>query len=163
MNSERTNDFQQIVMRHKSSIYSICYMFVERKEDADDLLQDVLINLWNGLADFRDEARIETWIYRVSMNTCISYKRKKRIRTVPLEISSDFIDKVASHGSQPDILRKRISALAPIDRAIVLLWLENLPYDEIASIIGSTPKAIGLRLVRIKEKLKETTNKNSKV
>ncbi len=141
-------------MEHKSSIYSICYMFAETKPDADDLFQEVIINIWNGYEKFRSKSNPGTWIYRVSMNTCISYKRKKTIQTVPLEISPDIIGEESPGNRQTELLHKRISTLDPIDRAIVLLWLEDLSYDEIASIVGTSARAIGVRLVRIKEKLK---------
>lgn len=154
MESKLTIDFEQLVVEHKSTIYSVCYMFVETREEADDLFQDVLINHWNGFKGFRGDSSLRSWVYRVSMNTCVSYKRKKRIQSMPLDIAPDILDQDSPDTRQTAQLRKRISLLEPIDRAIVLLWLENLPYDEIASIIGVTAKAVGVRLVRIKEKLK---------
>lgn len=150
----QTPDFEQLVMEHKSTIYSVCYMFTETKTEADDLFQEVLISLWQGLESFRGDASLRSWIYRVSMNTCISYKRKKRLKTVPLEFSSDTMDAGNPDNKQARMLHERISKLEPFDRAIVLLWLENLSYDEIAEIVGITTKAVGVRLVRIKEKLK---------
>lgn len=150
----QTPDFEQLVMEHKSTIYSVCYMFTETKTEADDLFQEVLISLWQGLESFRGDASLRSWIYRVSMNTCISYKRKKRLKTVPLEFSSDTMDAGNPDSKQARMLHERISKLEPFDRAIVLLWLENLSYDEIAEIVGITTKAVGVRLVRIKEKLK---------
>lgn len=81
-------------------------------------------------------------------------KRKKHIDSVPLDIAPDILGPDSPDSRQTAQLHKRISLLEPIDRAIVLLWLENLPYDEIASIIGITAKAVGVRFVRIKEKLK---------
>ena len=154
MESKLTIDFEQLVMEHKSTIYSVCYMFVETRAEADELFQDVLINLWNGFKGFRGDSSLRSWVYRVSMNTCISYKRKKRIQSVPLDIAPDILGPDSHDSRQTAQLHKRISLLEPIDRAIVLLWLENLPYDEIASIIGVSAKAVGVRLVRIKEKLK---------
>lgn len=147
-------DFETLVMEHKSTIYSVCFMYAESKEDADDLFQEVLVSLWKGLGSFRGDANIRSWIYRVSMNTCISYKRKKRVKTVDLEFSPEIADARSPKMKQAGMLRDRIARLDPFDRAIVLLWLENLPYDEIASIVGITPRAVGVRLVRIKDKLK---------
>ena len=154
MESNLTTDFEQLVIAHKSTIYSVCYMFVETRAEADDLFQEVLINLWNGYDGFRGNSSLRSWVYRVSMNTCISYKRKKRINSVPLEIAPDILSDDSPDSRQTAQLHKRISLLEPVDRAIVLLWLENLPYDEIASIIGISAKAVGVRLVRIKDKLK---------
>lgn len=82
-NSEK--DFEQIVRQQTSTVYSVCYMFATSKVEADDLFQEVLINLWHGFDKFRNESNLSTWVYRVSLNTCISYKRKRRIETSPLE------------------------------------------------------------------------------
>lgn len=147
-------DFERLVMEHKTTIYSVCYMFTETKPEADDLFQEVLISLWQGLDSYRGEASIRSWVYRVSMNTCISYKRKKHIKTVPLDFSADSLAPDSPGNKQARLLHERISKLEPFDRAIVLLWLEDIPYDEIAAIVGISPKAVGVRLVRIKEKLK---------
>lgn len=155
MESNLKADFERLIMEHKSSIYSVCFMFEPSRADADDLFQEILINLWNGYANFRGEASERTWIYRVSMNTCISYKRKKSVQTVPLDIAVNLTGDDTAESRQTAQLHDRISRLEPVDRAIVLLWLENLPYAEIASIIGITPRALSVRLVRIKEKLKK--------
>ncbi|MDE7410053.1 MAG: sigma-70 family RNA polymerase sigma factor [Muribaculaceae bacterium] len=148
------HDFERLVMEHKSTIYSVCYMFTETKPEADDLFQEVLISLWQGFASFRGDASLRSWVYRVSMNTCISYKRKKKLPTVPLEFSPDATAPDSPGSKQARMLHDRIAALEPFDRAIVLLWLEDMSYDEIASIVGISTKAVGVRLVRIKEKLK---------
>lgn len=147
-------DFEQIVTEHKSTIYSVCYMFTDTKEEADDLFQEVLVSLWRGIDSFRGDAAVRSWVYRVSMNTCISYKRKKRIKTVPLDLSPDIISGESKESKQARMLHARIASLDYFDRAVVLLWLENMSYDEIASIVGITAKAVAVRLVRIKEKLK---------
>ncbi|MDE5871168.1 MAG: sigma-70 family RNA polymerase sigma factor [Muribaculaceae bacterium] len=154
MKKNQTLDFERLVMEHKSTIYSVCYMFTETKPEADDLFQEILISLWQGKNSFRGDSSLRSWVYRVSMNTCISYKRKKRVKTVPLEFSSDISDADNPDSRQARMLHERISKLEPFDRAIVLLWLENMPYDEIAAIVGITTKAVGVRLVRIKDKLK---------
>ncbi|MDE6548688.1 MAG: sigma-70 family RNA polymerase sigma factor [Muribaculaceae bacterium] len=154
MEKNQTLDFERLVMEHKSTIYSVCYMFTETKPEADDLFQEVLISLWQGKDSFRGDSSLRSWVYRVSMNTCISYKRKKRVKTIPLEFSADSIATDSPGNKQARMLHERISRLEPFDRAIVLLWLEDMSYDEIAAIVGITAKAVGVRLVRIKEKLK---------
>lgn len=152
MEFNRKSDFERLVMEHKSAIYSVCYMFVDTRAEADDLFQEVLINLWSNYESFRGASALRTWIYRVSINTCISYKRKKRVKTVPLTDACDVPGEDSRR--QTEQLHQRISRLEPVDRAIVLLWLENLPYSEIASIVGITVRAVSVRLMRIKEKLK---------
>lgn len=153
-NSEK--DFEQLVRQQTSTIYSVCYMFASNKIEADDLFQEVLINLWRGFDKFRNESNPSTWVYRVSLNTCISYKRKRRISTSPLEgvgIESAY-DEI-EHNPQSRLLHQRIRLLEPFDRAIVLLWLEDMPYEEIGAIVGLSVKAVGVRLMRIREKLKK--------
>ena len=71
-------EFEQVVKRHKSTIYTVCYMFSNDAVEVADLFQDVLINMWNGFAKFRGDSDIKTWIWRVSLNTCITAERKKR-------------------------------------------------------------------------------------
>lgn len=149
--------FELLVKEHKSTIYSVCYMFAENRMEADDLFQEALINLWQGSKNFRGESSLKSWIYRVALNTCISYKRKKRIKTAPMEIAPDAFSDNSPTGRQSKLLRDRITQLDILDKAIVLLWLENLPYEEIGAIVGMPSKAVGVRLVRIKEKLKKTT------
>lgn len=154
MENKQPLDFERLVMEHKTTIFSVCYMFTETKAEADDLFQEVLVSLWQGMDSFRGDASLRSWVYRVSMNTCISYKRKKKIQTVPLEFSADSMAPDSPENKQAKLLHERISRLEPFDRAIVLLWLEDIPYEEIAAIVGISTKAVGVRLVRIKEKLK---------
>lgn len=146
--------FERLVSEQKSTIYSVCYMFAEGKTEADDLFQDVLVNLWRGFKSFRGESAVRSWVYRVSLNTCISAERKKKLKTVPLEVAPEVFDITTQEGRQNAMLHQRITRLEKFDRAIVLLWLEDMSYEEIGAIVGLTPKAVGVRLVRIKEKLK---------
>jgi RNA polymerase sigma-70 factor (ECF subfamily) len=151
--------FTQTVAEHKSTIYTVCYMFSEDAEEVDDLFQEVLVNLWNGFEGFEHRSDIKTWIYRVALNTCISIDRKKRRNaTVRLTMDIDLFEDRDEDTKQVDMLHKRISRLKPFDRAIVLLWLEDLSYDEIAQIVGITPKNVSVRLYRIREQLKQMSN-----
>lgn len=149
-------EFTQLVQEQKSTIYTVCYMFARDKDEAADLFQDVLINLWKGIGKFRNDSEISTWVYRVSLNTCISADRKKRkIPTTRLDMNIDLFDDDDTDSRQIQVLRQRIQRLQPLDRAIVLLWLESLSYQEIADIVGLTPKNISVRLTRIRLQLKQ--------
>ena len=150
-------DFANIVRKHKSTIYTVCYMFSQDNDEVEDLFQETLINLWKGFAQFRGDSSPATWIWKVSLNTCISFDRKKRRRgeSVPLSMSINLFDDDDNDSRQIEMLRKRINQLGPFDRAIVLLWLENLSYEEIGEIVGITAKNVSVRLVRIREQLKK--------
>ena len=149
------HEFEQMIREHRSTIYTVCYMFSADKEEVADLFQEILINLWKGSGTFRGDAALTSWIWKVSLNTCISYDRskKRRIRTEPLSMDIDLFEDGDETAKQAGRLRERISRLGLFDRAIVLLWLENLSYDEIGAIVGITAKNVSVRLVRIKEQL----------
>ena len=152
-------EFAQMVRAHKETIYTVCYMFAKDADEVNDLFQEVLINLWRGFPTFKGESKVDTWIWRVSFNTCISQERKKKHTSrIPLEIGIDLFHDKDEDTRQIQMLYQRIHQLKPFDRAIVLLWLEGMPYDEIAAIVGITVKNVSVRLFRIKEELKKMSN-----
>lgn len=155
-NSE--SEFARIVREHKNTVFTVCYMFSNDEEEVNDLFQDTLVNLWKGFDSFRNESKIDTWIYRVALNTCISAERKKkrRVKTVPMSMEANLYRDQDVDSRQVQQLHKRIQTLGPIDRAIVLMWLEDMSYDEIAAVIGISPKNVGVKLFRIKEQLKSS-------
>ena len=119
----------------------------------------MLIHRWRGFEHFEGRSDVRTWVYRVALNTCISQDRRRRRRTdVELSMDIDLFHDADADTRQVDLLHKRIQLLQPFDRAIVLLWLEDLSYDEIAQIVGITTKNVSVRLVRIKEQLKRMSN-----
>ena len=151
--------FEQVVKQHKNTIYTVCLMFSKDSDEVNDLFQEVLINLWKGFKGFEGRSNIGTWIWRVSFNTCISSERKKKkLGTVPLTMEINLFEDKDEDTRQVQMLYKRIHRLKPFDRAIVLLWLEGMPYEEIAAIVGITVKNVSVRLYRIKEELKRMSN-----
>ncbi len=153
-------EFAKIVRENKTTIYTVCYMFSDDREEVEDLFQEVLIALWQGLDSFRGESALRSWIYRISLNTCISADRKKRRRTdsVRLDMKIDLFADTNDDTRQVQMLRSRIGKLGVFDRAIILLWLENLSYEEIGAIVGISAKNVSVRLVRIREQLKNMSN-----
>lgn len=120
------------------------------------MFQEALINIWNGLENFQGRSSAGTWIWRVSLNTCITYDRKRKRAPVilPLVPGINLYEDSDDESRQINMLHKRIHRLGMLDRAIVLLWLEDLSYEEIGEITGISPKNVSVRLVRIREKLK---------
>ena len=150
-------EFEQMVRTHRSTIYTVCYMFSNDQDEVADLFQEVLIGLWKSFPSYEERGDVRSWIYRVSLNVFISIDRKKRRnKTVPLTMDIDPYEEVETNQNsrQMDQLRRRIAKLGQFDRAIILLWLENMSYDEIAAIMGITVKNVSVRLYRIKEELK---------
>ena len=151
--------FEQMVNQNKGTIYTVCYMFSKDSDEVADLFQETLINLWKGMPEKDEISNIKGWIYRVSLNTCISLNRKKKSRpTVPLTMDIDLFESKGEKEQQVEMLHKRITRLQPFDRAIVLLWLEDISYEEIGLIPGITAKNVSVRLTRIREKLKQMSN-----
>ena len=146
-----------MVREQKSTIYTVCYMFSNDEDEVSDLFQETLINLWKGYESFRHESKLSTWIYRVAMNTCISADRKKRRQgsKVPLSMNINLYDDEDHESKQSRQLHERIQRLDLIDRALVMMWLEGMSYEEIAEVVGISVKNVGVKLVRIKEKLKQ--------
>lgn len=150
--------FGKLVKEHKSTIYSVCYMFSNDPDEVNDLFQESLINVWQGLSAFKGKSSPKTWIWRITLNTCISWERKKKLKTVPLSMEINLFEDKDVNTKQVNMLKQRIGLLRPFDRAIVLLWLENMSYEEIAAIVGITIKQVSVRLFRIKEQLKQQPN-----
>ena len=155
MNSQE-QEFARLVKEQKSTIYTVCYMFSKDQDEVNDLFQEILINLWNGFEKFEGRSNIRTWVYRVSLNTCICQDRKKKKhKSVPLSMDIDLFNDSDEDTKQVEMLRSRINKLGPFDRAIILLWLENMSYEEIGQVVGISTKNVSVRLYRIKEQLKK--------
>lgn len=132
-------------------------MFSNKEEEVNDLFQETLINLWKGMEGFREDSKLSTWLYRVAMNTCISQDRKKKRRgiQVPLSVNLNLYEDNEGDNRQIRQLHERIGRLGLVDRAIVMMWLEGMSYEEIGAVVGITPQNVGTKLFRIKEQLKK--------
>ena len=153
--------FTKMVKEYRKTIYTVCYFFSKDTEEVNDLYQEILINLWKGFPNYRGESSLKTWIWRVSLNTCSNQERKKksRIQTVPLSIDIDLYNDDDAGSRQIQMLYERINRLDVFDRAIILLWLENMTYQDIADVVGISVSNVTTRLFRIKEQLKTMSNK----
>ncbi len=157
MMNQQEEKFARLVRENKSTIYTVCYMFSKDEDEVNDLFQETLINIWKGIGGFRAESKETTWIYRVAMNTCLNQQRKKKREgeRVPLTMTTNIIEDDDASSKQARQLHERISRLALVDRAIVMMWLEGLSYDEIGAVIGINAQNVGVKLFRIKEQLKK--------
>ena len=149
--------FAQLVREHKNTIYTVCYMFSHDTDEVNDLFQETLINMWKGIDKFREESKISTWIYRVALNTCLLQERKnaKEVEKVPLTMDVNLFEDDDEQTLQVRLLHQRIGRLGLVDRALVMLWLEGMSYDEIGSVMGISAQNVGVKLFRIKEQLKK--------
>lgn len=151
--------FLDLINRNKARMVMICRSYASESDTIDDLMQDAIVRLWDGFDSYRSEADIATWLYRVTLNSCIDSTRRRRRRpvTVPL-VNIDVLDDDVGSSQQTARLYSLVKQLEPFDRALVLLWLESLNYAEIGAIMGMTPKNVSVRLFRIRAKLKNLTS-----
>ena len=156
---DKEKEFAQIVKEHKRRIYTVCYMFSKDADEVADLFQEILINMWKGFSSFRGDSSVSTWIWRISLNTCINTSKKsRRSETIPLNVSINPYEDIDEEALQVRQLYDRINRLGLVDRSIILLWLENMTYEEIGAIMGISVKNVSIKIVRIKEKLKQMSN-----
>ena len=147
--------FEKFVEDNKDTVYMVCYMFSKDGDEVADLFQESLINLWKGYSRLEQD-NVRGWVYRVCLNTCISQERKNgKYAHAQLDMDMSLFDEADEKNSQVKLLHERIGRLQPFDRAIVLLWLEDISYSEIGEILGLSAKAVSVRLVRIREQLKK--------
>ncbi len=148
------------ILPYSGIIIKICRAYTDSQEDFEDYYQEVCLQIWRSRDSFRGDSKWSTWIYRLSLNICLTLiKKKKRNRqhsisdyTLP-NIATE--DNLAFSDESLNLLYDAIRKLSEIDRAVILLYLEEKPNKEIAEIIGTTPNNIGVRINRIKERLKK--------
>ena len=153
------DEFVELVTRYKDVIFKVCYIYAE-KDDIEDYYQEVLIQIWRSLPKFRGESKVTTWIYRISLNTCISHVRKNikgNINKVPL-LDVNLWENDIEKKQQVDEMYSLINKLNKLEKAIILLWLEDRDYEDIATIVGITKANVAVKINRIKEKLRKLSN-----
>ncbi|MBO5809468.1 MAG: sigma-70 family RNA polymerase sigma factor [Bacteroidales bacterium] len=152
-------EFVELVTRYKDVIFKVCYIYAE-KDDIEDYYQEVLIQIWRSIPKFRGESSVLTWIYKISLNTCISYTRKKPKNIVNQEpiLEVHLYENDIEKRLQIDELYFLINRLNKLEKAVILLWLEGRDYEEIASIVGISKANVAVKINRIKEKLKKLSN-----
>ena len=152
-------NFKNIVKEHNGIFYKIARSYTETDADFQDLYQEMLIQLWQSFPSFKGNSKRSTWIYRVALNTAISFTRKNKKRIVTSEIpekgSGIEMEILEQKEQEIELLYKCIYRLSKDDRAIILLHLEEKQYDEIGEIIGLSTSHVGVKLLRIRKKLQD--------
>lgn len=152
-------EFIQLINKHQGIIHKVCGMYCHDRDDKKDLFQEVILQLWKSFDSFRGESKVTTWIYRVALNTAISAFRKeskKPAQTDILELKIQIPEdtEFQEKNEQFQLLYKAIKQLSEIERAIIMLYLDDHPYEDIAQMIGITANNARVRMNRIREKLR---------
>ena len=155
--SQLEKTFIELVQQNERLIYKVCSFYVSDEFPMTDLYQEVVYNLWRSFPKFRNESSLSTWMYRIALNTCISGIRKelKRPKHIPISGLEEHLVQPESMEKSIREMYKLIYQLKTLERAIILLWLEEKSYQEIADITGLTINNVAIKLKRIKEKLKK--------
>lgn len=160
-------EFLQLTMPHQGIIFKVVNMYADHKEDKDDLLQEIWLQLWLSYPRFKAESKISTWMYQVALNTALTYTRKSATRSRHLQhlaeapVNGDD-DKQVKH-EQEQILWEMIRSLPKAEKALILLYIEGIGYREIAEITGESESNVGVKLNRIRQKMKNNLNTNTKM
>lgn len=154
-------EFIEMVKAHSPLIYKVCNAYATEHYEMNDLYQDILLNLWKGYPKFRGESRLSTWIYQVSFHTAVSSLRKEIKQQSHVHITLEMENILASDDGNSDQVKEMyglIRRLDKYDRAVILLWLDDLSYQEISEILGISKSNVATKINRVKNKLKEMSN-----
>lgn len=158
---DKNNIFISVIVAHKGILYKVANAYCKDSEDRKDLIQEIYMQLWKSFENYDDDYKYSTWIYRISLNVAISFYRKENSRT---KIAGSFGDEIFNFSDKSDtvekdknfdILQQFIAELKELDKALMLLYLEEKSYKEIAEIIGYSETNVATKIGRIKLKLKE--------
>ena len=154
--------FITLVNQNQKIIYKVCNLYMDQRSDREDLFQEITLQAWKAYGSFRGDAKFSTWLYRVALNTAITFFRKEKRK--PVIYSTDMVPE--QEDEQGDPLAEQVKAmyaaigdLSKIDKAIVMLYLEDYNYNEIGEMMGITANNVAVKMNRIKARLKEETKK----
>ncbi|NDV81399.1 RNA polymerase sigma factor [Bacteroides sp. 51] len=165
MRDHTEQQFLSIIKEYERVIYKVCYLYATKNAPLNDLYQEVVLNIWKAFGKFRGESKISTWIYRIALNTCISFIRKEKnipeVVTLTQEANwmTDDQDELQVMLKELHLL---INQLGQLDKSIILLYLEEKSYEEISEITGLTVTNVATKLSRIKERLRKMNVENNK-
>jgi RNA polymerase sigma-70 factor (ECF subfamily) len=153
-------EFVELLTKHQNIVHKICHVYLNEPADKEDLFQEITLQAWKAVKNFRGDAQFSTWLYRVALNTAITfYKREQRA------IISSAAYPVA-HSTEHDPVEEQVAALykaignlSKIDKALVMLYLDDFSYKEMAAMLGMTVSNVGVKMNRIKTKLREEAAK----
>jgi RNA polymerase sigma factor (sigma-70 family) len=162
MDTKQTH-FLQLIEENKGILFKICKIYQDDPEDQNDLLQEMTLQLWLAFDSYRGESKFSTWMYRVALNTAIVFfkKQKRRPDNEKIPIGFDQAEESTLAGEKEEqlsVFYKAVQQLNKVEKALVYLYMEDVPYDDIAAGLGITPINVRVRINRLKTKLKEIIN-----
>ena len=152
-------EFTELIEKNQGIIFKVSRMYCDDETCRKDLFQDILLQLWKSYPTYKGQSKFSSWMYRVALNIAISQFRKEKktgrnvIHEIPVNITEDdcFIEKE----ERAEILRRAIAKLSKAEKSIIILYMDDYPYEEISDIIGISVSNVGVKINRIKTKLQK--------
>lgn len=159
-------EFVGLVQEHRSLLYKVCRLYCFSEADRQDLFQEMVIQLWRSYPHFRRESKFSTWLYRIALNTAISDLRKQRRRPSPVNMNEipTPLQEMIWPGEEEQQIRQLYAAidkLSEIEKALVMLYLEDRSYEEMEEILGINQNNLRVKMNRIREKLRKMTKETT--
>jgi RNA polymerase sigma-70 factor, ECF subfamily len=153
-------EFLQEIDAHKALVYKICRVYCREQQDHEDLFQEIIIQCWKAYPQFRRESKFSTWLYRIALNTAIAGLRKKKVSTAayePEKIEHSLAEESYEQEKEEQLkkLYSSLQQLSEVERALVMLYLEEKSYEEMEEILGISSGALRTKMSRVKDKLKK--------
>jgi RNA polymerase sigma-70 factor (ECF subfamily) len=151
--------FQEIIEQHQGILFKVGRAYCPNEEDRQDLIQEMMIQIWQSIHKYNNQYKISTWLYRISLNVAISFYRKNSSRANKFSVLNEQLGEIpvedkSENEQQLNLLEQFISELKEIDKALMILYLEDKSHTEIAEILGMSVSNVGTKIGRIKDKLK---------
>ena len=150
---DNKEEFVNLISEHRGIIHKVCNVYLDAPEDRQDLFQDIIYQLWKSYPRFKGQSKASTWLYRVALNTAISTVRKKKPISLGAVLDKAETNVAEGRSENHQLLRVLINSLNKVEKSLILLYLDEKSYEEIAGITGMTKSNVSVRLVRIKKKL----------
>ncbi len=164
--SNKEQAFKEIFQANSKKIYRLCYGYTNDEDSANDLLQETFLKVWQNLDKFRNQSMVSTWIYRIAVNTCLTYLKSEK-RQAKDELTPNIIEnqteEISAKQEQIKTLYKCIAQLEETDRLIITMVMDEVPYPEIAEISGISEGNLRVKIHRIKHKLTELYNRHERL
>ncbi|WP_338876526.1 RNA polymerase sigma factor [Spirosoma sp. SC4-14] len=154
------HEFIQTINAHAGIVHSVCRLYSRELEDRKDLYQEIVLQLWRGFSTFRGESKASTWIYRIALNTAISLVRRRSRQIVSTTADGELLATSQLIDPPPDNepmqqFYEALEQLSPVEKAVIFLYLDDNSYEQIATVLGISVSNVGVKLNRIKAKLKK--------
>jgi RNA polymerase sigma-70 factor (ECF subfamily) len=161
LNSLAEKAFLDIIREHERMIHKICNLYTSDVSEKQDLFQEIILQLWKSFKGFRNEAKISTWMYRIALNTALTHLRRSKTK-VSLSFTSFINENIAEENDNFDqertnLLHNAIAKLTELEKAIVMLYLDDKSYQEMEEVLGIKQGTLRVKMNRIKEKLRQIT------